>query len=113
MRRVQLSAELTHLALLGIFLLSAARVSPDPDTWWHLNAGKWMVEHGEMLRVDQFSYTRLGESYPAPGWPVQILLYLAYLADDIGGLNLLTGFVFTLAFYFVSKALSGNEMLKA
>jgi len=113
MKRLRVSIELTHLALLGIFLLSAARVSPDPDTWWHLNAGKWMVEHGELLRVDQFSYTRLGEPYPAPGWPVQILLYLVYLAGGIGGLNLLTGFVFTLAFYFVSKALSGNEMLKA
>ena len=68
-----------------------------------------MVEHGELLRVDQFSYTRLGEPYPAPGWPVQILLYLVYQAGGIGGLNLLTGFVFTLAFYFVSKALSGQR----
>ncbi len=104
---------MTHLALLGIFLLSAARVSPDPDTWWHLNAGKWMVDHGELLRVDQFSYTRLDEPYPAPGWPVQILLYLVYLAGGIGGLNLLTGFVFTLAFYFVSKAFAGSDLLKA
>lgn len=113
MKRLWVSVELTHLALLGVFLLSAARVSPDPDTWWHLNAGKWMVEHGELLRVDQFSYTRLGQPYPAPGWPVQILLYLVYQVGSIGGLNLLTGFVFTLAFYFVNKALSGNEMLKA
>lgn len=113
MKRLRISVELTHLALLGIFLLSAARVSSDPDTWWHLNAGRWMVEHGELLRVDQFSYTRLGEPYPAPGWPVQILLYLVYLAGGIGGLNLLTGLVFTLTFYFVSKVLSGNEMLKA
>lgn len=113
MRRLRFSVELIHIALLGIFLLSAARVSPDPDTWWHLNAGKWMIEYSELLRVDQFSYTRLEESYPAPGWPVQILLYLVYLAGGIGGLNLLTGFVFTLAFYFVSKVMSGNEMLKA
>ena len=113
MKRFLSSVRLTHLALLGIFLLSAARVSPDPDTWWHLNAGKWMVEHGELLRVDQFSYTRLGEPYPAPGWPVQILLYLVYQVGGIGGLNLLTGFVFTLAFYFVSKALSGSDLLKA
>ncbi len=113
MRRLRISIELSHLALLGIFLLSAARVSPDPDTWWHLNAGKWMIEHGELLRADQFSYTRLGEPYPAPGWPVQILLYLVYLAGGIGGLNLLIGVVFTLAFYFASKALSGSELLKA
>lgn len=113
MKRLHISVELTQLALLGIFLLSAARVSPDPDTWWHLNAGKWMVEHGVLLRVDQFSYTRLGEPYPAPGWPVQILLYLVYQVGGIGGLNLLTGLVFTLAFYFVSKALSGSELLKA
>jgi hypothetical protein len=113
LKRFLSSVRLTHLALLGIFLLSAARVSPDPDTWWHLNAGKWMVEHGELLRLDQFSYTRLGEPYPAPGWPVQILLYLVYQAGGIGGLNLLTGLVFTLAFYFVSKALSGSDLLKA
>ena len=72
-----------------------------------------MVEQGELLRVDPFSYTRLGEPYPAPGWPVQILLYLVYLTSGIGALNLLTGFVFTLAFYFVSRALSGSELLQA
>jgi hypothetical protein len=113
MRRLHFSLELTHVALLGIFLLSAVRVSPDPDTWWHLNAGQWMIEHGELLRVDQFSYTRLGEAYPAPGWPVQILLCLVYQVGGIGGLNLLTGFVFTLAFYFVNKSLSGSVLLKA
>jgi hypothetical protein len=113
MRRLHFSPNLTHVALLGIFLLSAARVSPDPDTWWHLNAGKWMIEHGELLRADPFSYTRLGEAYAAPGWPVQILLYLIYQIRFIGGLNLLTGFVFTLTFYFISKALSGSELPKA
>ena len=91
--KLHFSLQLTHVALLGIFLLSAARVSPDPDTWWHLNVGKWMVEHGELLRVDHFSYTRLGQPYPAPGWTVQLLLYLVYQVGGIGGLNLLTGFV--------------------
>ncbi len=113
MKRFRFSAELTHIALLGIFLLTAARISPDPDTWWHLNAGKWMVEHSELLRLDQFSYTRLGQPWPAPGWPVQIMLYLVYQAGGIGGLNLLTGAVFALTFYFANKALSGNEMVKS
>jgi hypothetical protein len=113
MKRLIQSLNLSHIALLGILLLTAARVSPDPDTWWHLNTGKWMIEHGELLRVDLFSYTRLGQSYAAPGWPVQILLYLVYQLGGIGGLNLLTGVVFTLVFYFVNKTLSGSELLKA
>jgi hypothetical protein len=111
MKPVQKS--LTTLALIGIFLWIAGRSSPDADTWWHLQAGKWMVEHGQLLQEDVFSYTRLGSRWEVPGWPVEIAMYWIYRCVGIGGLNLGTAFLFTLTFWFVSRSMVGDDFLKA
>lgn len=104
---------LVHLTLAGIFLLAAARVSPDPDTWWHLRAGQWMIENRELLRQDLFSYTRLGQPWEVPGWPVEIGMYLIYRLSGLGGLNLATGVIFTLTFFVISRILAGEDLLQA
>ncbi len=70
--------ELHHIVLLGMFFLNASRVTLDADTWWHLNAGRWMVEHKQLLTSDVFSFTRFGQPWQVPGWPAQIGMYLVY-----------------------------------
>lgn len=47
----------------------------DPDIWWHLQAGKWMVEHGTLPGTDPFS--AYGESKPwvAYSWLFEVGMY--------------------------------------
>ena len=52
-------------ALLAVFTM-AVRISADPDTWWHLGAGRWMVENRQLLMADPFSLTRAGQAWHAP-----------------------------------------------
>jgi len=47
------------ILFLAIFAM-AARISVDSDTWWHLRAGQWILEHGRLPDTDPFSYTRFG-----------------------------------------------------
>ena len=56
----------TWIVFLAIFAM-AARMSVDTDTWWHLRAGQWIVEHRAVPQVDPFSYTRLGDAWQYPG----------------------------------------------
>jgi hypothetical protein len=102
----------TLLAVLAI-LAMATRVSLDSDTWWHLRAGQWMIEHGALLRADPFSFTRLGAAWHYPGWLAQVVLYAVYRAAGPGGLNLLTALVVTLAFIFVYKTMRGDAFLRS
>jgi len=29
----------------------------DPDFWWHIRIGQWMVDHGRLPSTDIFTYT--------------------------------------------------------
>ncbi len=100
------------VAFLAIFAM-AARISVDTDTWWHLRAGQWMVEHHQLLRSDPFSYTRLGAAWEYPGWLVEIPMYWIFQALGPGGLNLWTALMVTLTFVFVWGTLSGGPFLRA
>lgn len=82
------------LTIIAVFAM-AVRVSIDSDTWWHLRAGAWIVEHQAVLRQDLFSLTRMGDPWIYPGWLAQALLYAAFSALGYAGLNLLTALLVT------------------
>lgn len=102
----------TWITFLAVFAM-AARVSLDSDTWWHLRAGGWMIEHGSLLQADIFSYTRLGAEWKYPGWLAEIPMALIYRFLGAGGLNLWTAAMVTLTFVFIWHALSGGVFLRA
>lgn len=103
---------ITWITFLGIFAM-AARLSMDPDTWWHLRAGEWILTHRAVPQVDLFSYTRQGAAWQYPGWLVQAPMAWIYRVLGPGGLNLWTAGMVTLAFTFLWRALSGGPFLKA
>ena len=52
----------------GSFLMVFARAQHlllDPDTYWHIAAGRWMLAHHSIPTVDPFSYTFLGAPWTA------------------------------------------------
>jgi len=100
------------IAFLGIVAM-AARVSIDSDTWWHLRAGQWMVENRALMQVDSFSYTRAGTAWQYPGIWIEILFYKLYQVFGLGGLNLWTTLMVTVAFASLWPSLSGNVFLRA
>ncbi len=102
----------TALTFLAIFTM-AVRVSIDSDTWWHLRAGQWIVEHRQILTTDPFSSTRQGQPWVYPGWLSQVGLYATYAVLGYQGLIVLTALMVTLAFTFVWRASPGPGLLKA
>lgn len=77
-------------ALLLIALLYAVlaglRTVADFDTGWQLAAGRYMLQHHQILSADVFSYTARGQEwiYPAAS---QLFLYLLYLAGGFAALS--------------------------
>ncbi len=88
---------LTMLAVLTM----AVRISVASDTWWHLRAGAWIVEHRAILDTDPFSLTRQGQAWIYPGWLAQLGLYFAYRIAGFVGLNILTAIFVLGAFMFL------------
>jgi hypothetical protein len=100
------------VAFLAVFTM-AVRVSIDTDTWWHLRAGAWMVEHRQILSQDVFSLTRMGQPWIYPGWLAQVLLYVVFHFLGYAGLNLFTAATVVLAFVFVWQTFEGPTLLRA
>jgi hypothetical protein len=66
--------------LLRAMILGIAAGLLDPDYFWHLRTGQWIIENGALPRVDIFSYTAAGEPWVLHEWLFQVLLYLSYAA---------------------------------
>jgi arginine exporter protein ArgO len=54
----------------------------DPDFYWHLTSGRWIIEHGTLPTIDAFSWSMPGAPYRPTQWLGQYLLALTY---ELGG----------------------------
>jgi hypothetical protein len=74
-----LSTRRVFIAVLFLGILGmAARNVVDPDIWWHLKTGEWIMRHGAVPRVDPFSYTRAGQPWIAHEWLSDLVIYWLY-----------------------------------
>ena len=69
--------KLNATTALSLFLLAysillvqgGAFVLQDPDTFWHIRTGQWILAHARVPTVDLYSYTAAGNlGFPQNGW---------------------------------------------
>jgi hypothetical protein len=87
-------------ALIGVlgFIRPDALLS-DADTYWHLAAGRWMLEHGAIPKGDPFSHSMPGAPWTTQSWLTELALAATYAAGGWSALVVLatTCFAITLA----------------
>ena len=71
---------LRRTAILAILYLMPAMwilqpVISDQDIWWHLQTGKWIVEHGTLPPTDPFSVYGEGKPWVAYSWLFEVGMY--------------------------------------
>jgi len=77
--------------LMAAALSFAAPVLNDGDTFWHLGAGRWMIEHVAVPATDPFSFTFVGRPWVAHEWLSEVAMAAVYQAGGWGGVMLLFG----------------------
>lgn len=88
------------------YALAVGLRSSDPDLYWHLASGRWMLEHRALLTSDVFTYTIAGQPYSVGEWLGQLGLTLAYQAASWPGIAVLrAALVAVCAFFLVRLAL--------
>jgi hypothetical protein len=80
-RRALLGAVLILVAAVGLDALS------DPDVWWHIRLGDWIISHHQIPAGELFAYTAFGNPLVAHEWLSETIF--AALAA-VGGLALVT-----------------------
>jgi hypothetical protein len=61
----------------------------NPDLFWHLSAGRWMVDHGALPRADFLSFTAEGRPWIDFEWLGQLVFLAAHCAGGLTGVWLL------------------------
>ena len=94
------------LALLAILLGAPSdAVLRDPDTYWHLAAGRWILEHGSVPLSDPFSHTLPGAPWVAHEWLSEIILAGIFRLAGWSGLVVATALSFAATLAYLNRFL--------
>ena len=63
---------LTAAVVVALFLSPIYNL----DLWWHLDSGRWMLEHGEYLDHEVRSFSMAGAHWPNFAWLFQVMVAL-------------------------------------
>lgn len=92
------------LILLAAFLgLLATRSLSDPDYFWHLKTGEYIVTNGMLPDGDIFSHVRFGQEWVLHEWLFEVILYGLYAIGGEFAVHLMTASLGLLAVLIVAR----------
>jgi hypothetical protein len=86
LRRIT-SGQLLVVAAFVVILCVIVRRGGDPDIFWHLATGQWMVDHHQIVSHDLFTFTVAGKQWIDPEYTTEVIAYLIF---KLGGLTLVS-----------------------
>ncbi|MCI0474671.1 MAG: hypothetical protein L0Y55_00330, partial [Anaerolineales bacterium] len=102
----------TAILVLALFVIAAREIS-DPDFWWHLRTGQFIVETRAIPRADIFSFTNAGRPWVAHEWLSEVLIYALYALGSFPALILTFAALVALTFAFVYARAPGKPYIAA
>jgi hypothetical protein len=75
----------------------------DPDYWWHVTAGRWIVEHRALPGHDLFTYTIGGHSWVDHEYLTEVGLFVAQQNLGLVGVSLLFGAITWVALWLIDR----------
>ena len=99
------------LALFIALFAMAARQITDPDFWWHLKTGQYIVETRSIPHHDVFSFTVTEHKWITHEWLTQVFMFGLYRLGGLSALLLATCAVITFTFVLVYLQCDGRPHL--
>jgi len=89
----------TALWVLSLIIIARVLVRPlsDPDIWWHLASGRYMVEHRMLLNFEVFSFALSGMEWINFEWLTEILYFIIVDLFGFKGLSAFCHFLFAVS----------------
>ncbi|MEW5719546.1 MAG: hypothetical protein AB1817_13015, partial [Chloroflexota bacterium] len=90
----------TAILFLALFVMAAREIA-DPDFWWHLRTGQFIVETRAIPHADIFSFTNAGRPWVTHEWLSEVLIFALYALGSFPALILAFAAIIALTFAFV------------
>src|ERR1700676_623305 len=93
------SPQIAFAAILLFGLLAmTARPATDPDLWWHLRTGQWIVETRPVPPSAPFSFTRAGHAWVSQEWLSEVAFYELWKHAGVAALIVFSAIITTAGF---------------
>ena len=93
-------ARYAGIVLLGLLAMTA-RSATDPDLWWHLRTGQWIVETRSIPHSDSFSFTRGGSPWISHEWLSEVTLFELWKRSGPQTVIIFSAIITTAGFLFL------------
>jgi hypothetical protein len=95
----------TGLIVLGVMLAGGNRLLLDPDTYWQIAIGQWMVDHRAVPWTDTYSFTMQGQPWISTQWLAQVIYSQVYAWFGWAGPVALAALAIALAYMLLTRFL--------
>lgn len=99
------------LFAIALFAM-AVRETLDPDMWWHLRTGEYIVQQG-IPRLDVFSFTVPDHAWTTHEWLAQVFMWGVYQVGGLPGLIVVFAGLTALSYWLVYRVCAGRPFLAA
>lgn len=100
------------ILFIALFVVTTREIS-DPDFWWHLSTGKYIVDTHTIPHVDVFSFTNVGRPWITHEWLAEIFIFALYTLGSFPLLILAFAALITLSFVLVYARSPGKPYIAA
>lgn len=100
-----------EFGILAYVFLLASKPLNDPDFWFHLKTGEYIVLNSLIPKTDPFSFTFNGHPWIAHGWLSGLLFYVIQSRLGFGALIFLFALLITVAFWFVFRRCNAHPLI--
>ena len=100
--------DLPHFFTIAIFLtmlIAAIQPVTDPDFWWHLPTGNWILSHHDVPRHGLYAFTVLDHRWITHEWLSEVILAVLYAVGRLPLVSLVLGAVTAAGFLLVYLAI--------
>jgi hypothetical protein len=99
------------LCVMPIQQLRSFTAVADPDIWWHMRVGRWILEHHSFPHQGLFSSTGATHPWAAYSWGFEVIVALLNMLSGLKGIEIfviLFQVVLVLVFFLAMRILSGG-----
>jgi hypothetical protein len=66
------------IGIYALFMATGDHLLNDPDTYWQIVLGQWILDHRAVPHTDIYSFTMYGQPWISTQWLAQVLLAVSY-----------------------------------
>lgn len=93
------------LIVYAVLLSTGNRLLIDPDTFWQVAVGQWMVDHRAVPLTDVYSFTMQGQPWMSTQWLAQVIFSQIYGWFGWAGLVALTALAIAVTYMLLTRFL--------